>query len=83
MFTSSTLRESILAILQTTPKCDMDELVSECSGFSWSEIFIELDRLSRSGEVRITKHGQFGYCLEVLPSEGPRPASPRQDLSSP
>ena len=82
MATRMTCRESILTALQTMSTCELDELVNLCPGFTWNEIFLELDQLSRSGEVRITQHGRSGYSLTVLSSPVPRSAGPSQDVSA-
>ena len=80
MATRMTCRESILSVLHTMPTCELDELVNVCPGFTWNEIFLELDRLSRLGEVRITQHGRSGYSLAVLSSAVPRSAGSSQNV---
>ena len=80
MATKLTLRECILSVLQSTPNCDLEQLVNVCPDFTWDEVFLEVDKLSRSGEVRIIQHGRSGYSLAVLSSAVPRSAGSSQNV---
>ena len=72
MPTRQTLREIILLALQNSPGCEIDAVVARCSGFTWGEVFLEIDRLSRSGEIRLKKQRGAGYTLTVPPDQSPR-----------
>lgn len=73
-----TLRETILIAVRHTPGCTLEALVRICSGCTWNQVFCEVDRLSRSGEVYMQKHDQFDYTLTLAP-----PASPRAGRGRP
>jgi hypothetical protein len=45
------LRRAVLRLLRKKKKCELDELLQECSSHSWTQVFLEVDRLSRTGEV--------------------------------
>ena len=47
----------ILEIVKAHPGCGLDELTSLLPDFSWSEIFVEVDRMSRAGQLRLTRTG--------------------------
>ncbi len=47
----------ILEVVKAHPGCGPDELTSLLPNFSWSEIFVEVDRMSRSGQLRLTRTG--------------------------
>jgi len=49
--------KQILEVVKAHPGCGLDELASLLPDFSWSEIFVEVDRMSRSGQLRLTKNG--------------------------
>ena len=68
MVTRQAPREFILLALQNRPGCEIDAVVEKCSGFTWSKVFLEIDRLSRSGEIRLKKQRGPGYTL-TLPSD--------------
>jgi hypothetical protein len=52
-----TIGDQILKVVRANPGCTMDELILSLSGPSWSEVFFEVDRLSRSGQLRLSKSG--------------------------
>jgi hypothetical protein len=57
----------ILDIVKTHPGCGLDELISFLPELSWSEVFVEVDRLSRSGQLRLTRNGsEFLAKLHVV-----------------
>ena len=47
----------ILEIVKAHPGCGLDELTSFLPDFSWSQIFVEVDRMNRSGQLRLTRTG--------------------------
>ena len=47
----------ILEVVKAHPGCGLDELTSLLPNFSWSEIFVEVDRMSRAGQLRLTRTG--------------------------
>lgn len=49
------LGDQILNMVRANPDCTLDELILSLSGVSWSEVFVEVDRMSRSGQLRLTK----------------------------
>ena len=49
--------KQILEVVKAHPGCGLDELTSFLPDFSWSEIFVEVDRMSRSGQLRPTRTG--------------------------
>lgn len=57
----------ILDFVKTRPGCGLDELISFMPELSWSEVFVEVDRLSRSGQLRLTRTGsEFLAKLHVV-----------------
>jgi hypothetical protein len=52
-----TIGDQILEVAKVNPGCTLDELILSLSGPSWSDVFLEVDRLSRSGQLRLTKSG--------------------------
>ena len=47
----------ILEVVTARPGCGLDELTSLLPDHSWSEVFVEVDRLSRLGQLRLTRTG--------------------------
>ena len=65
MATQHTLRESILIEVRNTPGVMLEVLVRTCSEFTWNQVFFEVDRLTRTGELHMTKGDRFDYTLTV------------------
>jgi len=61
------LSSRVLEIVQQTPDCDVDNLAAHCSGMTWNQIFLALDRLSRSGQVVLKQDGTGHYRVTALP----------------
>jgi hypothetical protein len=49
------ITERILDFLQCSPECDFEALVTRYPEFSWNEFYLEVSRLSRRGQVKITR----------------------------
>jgi len=49
------LSDRILEAVRANPGCTLDELMCRLSGVSWSEVFLQVDHLSRSGQLQLTK----------------------------
>ena len=57
----------VMEIIIRSPGCDVEEVALECPDLTWNQIFFELDRLSRSGEVVLKQTGPGHY--RVVPGE--------------
>ncbi|HSA87557.1 MAG TPA: hypothetical protein VLE46_15385 [Nitrospira sp.] len=43
--------------------CPLEDLILQCPNLTWNQIFLELDRLSRTGEVRLRLRGGCQYVV--------------------
>ena len=66
------IRRRIISVIGSVIECDLDTLVSRCGDFSWGQIFLEVDHMSRIGVIRLTKSADGRYCLGL-------PTSARSD----
>ena len=59
------LRKRVLRIVRKQKMCDLDELILECTSYSWTDVFLEVDQLIRSGELRLLskKAGEYTVTL--------------------
>jgi hypothetical protein len=59
------LRKRVLGIVRKQKICDLDELILECTAYSWTDVFLEVDQLSRNGELRLLckKAGEYSVTL--------------------
>lgn len=68
--TSPQMSDSATLILQTVrqrKRCELDALVRFCPQLTWNQIFLEVDRLSRSGHLRLSLSGRPGAYEVTLP----------------
>jgi hypothetical protein len=49
------ITERILELLRCSPECDFEALVTRYPEFTWHELYLEVARLSRAGQVKITR----------------------------
>jgi hypothetical protein len=59
----SEVRERIMQVVIRSPGCLMDEVVLDCPGLTWNQVFCELDRMSRNGQVRLARNGAGRYTV--------------------
>ena len=57
--------DRILSEVQRTHGCDLDMLTKSLSDLSWSQVFLEVDRLSRDGQVLVTFNTGGLYMIRL------------------
>jgi len=60
---------------QLGTECSIEEVMSLCPELTWNQVFIAIDYLSRSGQVRVTLDGDRTYRVQAHRA-GPVGASP-------
>lgn len=55
-----------MEVIIRSPGSQLEEVVLECPGLTWNQVFCELDRLSRAGQVQITAKGPGIYTMSNL-----------------
>lgn len=58
-----TVADRILDAVHRAPGCQLDDLVLSVSELTWNQVFLEVDRLSRTGQVRMTAMGKGTYTI--------------------
>jgi hypothetical protein len=66
MASHTPVTDRILGTVQRMHGCDLDTLTNSLTDLSWGQIFLEVDRLSREGQVLVTL-GAGGRYLIRLP----------------
>jgi hypothetical protein len=51
--------------LQRSGACTFEELVRALPGYSWSQVFLAVDQLSRDGLLRLKRQGRFDYLISL------------------
>ena len=71
-----TLAYRILDAVHGASGCQLDDLVLSLPGLTWNQVFLEVDRLSRTGQVRVTAMGKGTYAI-MLPNKEKRAGTPK------
>lgn len=64
MSTRCTITDSVLDAVRAHPDCTLEELTQCLQELNWSEVFLEVDSLSRSGRLRLTQSGA-GFLTKI------------------
>jgi hypothetical protein len=64
-----TVADRILDAVHCAPGCLIDDLVLSLPGLTWNQVFLEVDRLSRTGQVRVTAMGEGTYAIRLPNTE--------------
>jgi len=67
------------ALEQLGTGCSMEEVVNLCPELTWNQVFLAIDDLSRSGQIRVTLDGDRTYRVQAhrvvtVPASHPAPA---------
>ncbi len=74
MLQLKTVVDRILEAVRLAPACQLDDLVLSLPGLTWNQVFLEVDRMSRSGQVRVHSNGKGIYTL-TLPAKNKQVAT--------
>ena len=66
---ATTPADLIMEAIAHHPSCGLDELVMLCPDCTWNQIFLEVDRLSRCGHLRLVLIGPGRYAVAVPTDE--------------
>ena len=55
----------IVQMVKHRQACDMEDLLEECSAYTWNQVFLEVDRLSRTGELRLFSKRAGKYTVTL------------------
>ena len=64
-----TLADRILKAVRSAPGCELDDLERSCPELTWNQVFLEIDHLSRTGQVRLTAKGLGVYTVRLPTDE--------------
>jgi hypothetical protein len=55
MLQQGTIGDRILEIVRADPDCTLEEVTRQLPELYWSDVFLEVDRLRRSGQLQVTQ----------------------------
>lgn len=69
----TTVENQVIDILHKAYACDLEDVTRQCPNLTWNQVFLAVDRLSRSGEIRLVPRGRGTYTVTFLHRQGGRP----------
>jgi hypothetical protein len=57
--------------MRYTPECRLDDLVRTCQDFSWQEVLLEVNHLSREGQLQLTLVSARAFAVRLIERESP------------
>jgi hypothetical protein len=58
----------ILQVIIRLKRCRLEDLIVACPTLTWNQVFLELDRLSRTGQIRLSMRAPGVYSVEPADS---------------
>ncbi len=65
MLQHTLVADRILEAVERTPDCTLEELVDRCPDLTWNQVFLEVDRMSREGQLKLTSRGAGSYTIRL------------------
>ena len=62
---SSDITGKIVQMVKHRQACDMEDLLEACPSYTWNQVFLEVDRLSRTGELRLFSNRAGKYTVTL------------------
>ena len=59
------IEEAVVETLQRSGPCCLDDVVTYLPNFSWGEVFLAVDRMSRDGRVSLLQLGYSTYQITL------------------
>lgn len=63
MTVPSATTTTILNLIARSSGCNLEDIVFNCRGLTWNQVFLEVDRLSRDGQVCLTQQPPGHYIV--------------------
>jgi hypothetical protein len=64
-------KEKIMEVIIRSPGSSLDEIILECPNLTWNQVFCEIDRMSRTGQVKLILKGRGLYEVSCAGSSHP------------
>jgi predicted nucleic acid-binding Zn-ribbon protein len=65
MTTHAPVTDRILGAVKHSHGCDLDTLAESVPELTWNQVFLEIDRLSRQGEILVTCDTGGRYMIQL------------------
>ena len=72
MAQQTTAEAQVLDIVHRAHGCDLEEVTRQCTNLTWNQVFLAVDRLTRSGEVMLVRTSRGTYMVTFPPRQDGR-----------
>ena len=55
--------KKLLQVVDLKPECEFDELIAACPEYTWNQIFLAVDELSRTGRISLREKRRGAYVV--------------------
>jgi hypothetical protein len=69
----TTVEGQVIDMLHRAHTCDLEEVTRQCTNLTWNQVFLAVDRLSRSGEIMLVPRGRGIYTVTFPHRQEGRP----------
>ena len=59
----TSVEDQVIDIVHRTRACDLEAITRYCPNLTWNQVFLAVDGLSRSGELRLVPKGRGLYTV--------------------
>jgi len=59
------LTRRLLRLVHRKKQCGMEELLQGCTSYTWKQVFLEIDRMTRNGELRLDYKKDGDYVVSL------------------
>jgi hypothetical protein len=63
MAQSTTVEVQVSDIVRRAGACDLEEITRQCANLTWNQVFLAVDRLSRSGKIMLLPRDRGLYTV--------------------
>jgi hypothetical protein len=69
----TTVEDQVIDVILHTRMCDLEEVTHQCTNLTWNQVFLAVDRLSRSGELMLVPRDRGLYTVTFPHRQDGRP----------
>jgi hypothetical protein len=69
----TTVEDQVIDVMLHTRMSDLEEVTRQCTNLTWNQVFLAVDRLSRSGELMLVPRGWGIYTVTFPHRQEDRP----------
>ncbi|MBK5283618.1 MAG: hypothetical protein JJE16_16225 [Nitrospiraceae bacterium] len=73
MAQQATAEDKVIEMVLQLGPCDLEDVTRRCPNLTWNQVFLVVDRLSRTGQVKLSHAKGGSYTLTLLRQQGSLP----------